>query len=744
MIMKKSKSGHALLLTLGLICITATLLGAVFTITSAEARFMRYSTSRAQAIAYADGLLETMYDQWRVDFSKVQDSGTSSTTEPRTMGMTGNQLMNGISSNSPPIPAMVTQPSGYTPPSATIAVATPAPAVTAMVFTGTPPVLLADFTGALQPSMENGTPSRLRGRMLYQAEASVSFPAGGGTQTVTVKRMFTRSGQNIFDNFLLSSQPVTEIDPGALMTINGPVYAGGSLYIPTNNLNFLQGVTATGPISVGFAPTDPRPTQPNPPVASTPSWPANNPPQNGNPQSLLGIPMSALDSNFTDGVIYNDIDSDGNRNNNGFHEIVEMQVTPGTTSPDPLQTSTATGGAASDRLAMNADFRITIDVNNNVTIYKGSDPTNATANTTALTSSDPAYSTLMSAITTNTTLYDGRVGDFVRTVNVNVGVITAAVNTATSSGLATGFDVVHANNQPDGVLLYIQDTSAGTSVTTNGLGVNPTNGSLTYTTKSAGTGLNSTTTPTATPLSATSSGARGIRLVNGGSIPNVGMSIVSPNPIYIQGDFNTGSATNYSTTTGATATAKALTVSNQPPSDGGSAYPSPTSDPTEIASGYPTSSSSAKPAAMVAADAVTILSNSWADGNSGLGIGSRTPTNTTVNAAIVAGNVPSSTSNVTGQGTAPNAAPNAVIGYSGGIENFTRLLENWGSVNLTIHGSFALLYDSEQATQPWPNTGTVYNAPNRRWFYDSILESSNPPGFPAAYTFSRGRWVPHS
>ncbi len=42
--------------------------------------------------------------------------------------------------------------------------------------------------------------------------------------------------------------------------------------------------------------------------------------------------------------------------------------------------------------------------------------------------------------------------------------------------------------------------------------------------------------------------------------------------------------------------------------------------------------------AAIAADAVTILSNKWSDGNStsGLTSGSRNPSNTTINAAIVA------------------------------------------------------------------------------------------------------------
>jgi len=61
-------------------------------------------------------------------------------------------------------------------------------------------------------------------------------------------------------------------------------------------------------------------------------------------------------------------------------------------------------------------------------------------------------------------------------------------------------------------------------------------------------------------------------------------------------------------------------------------------------------------------------------------VSSRVASSTTVNTAIVAGNVPTTSSS-----------------YSGGIENFTRFHEDWGSAYFTIYGALALLFDSEQA-----------------------------------------------
>ena len=64
------------------------------------------------------------------------------------------------------------------------------------------------------------------------------------------------------------------------------------------------------------------------------------------------------------------------------------------------------------------------------------------------------------------------------------------------------------------------------------------------------------------------------------------------------------------------------------------------------------------------ADSITILSANWNDGTT-----SKMPTasTTTVNAAMLEGIVRSTNSN-----------------YSGGVENFLRLLENWSSVHPVV------------------------------------------------------------
>lgn len=669
---RHAQSGVALMAVLFMIAVMAAAIGTIYSVTMTEGRLMRHSVNRARATAYGDGVVQFLFDQWRMVSSSTQDA------TQRKYGFTATELIS-ASTATPPLALPLVAPNSSQ---------LPAPDGVSLVSWSVTPVdpmlkpLANSSTRAIQ---ETGTFSRMRVRTYYMCQVKVAY----GIDTVVLKRPFIRIGRNIFDNFLFSTQPITEIHPGAAMYVNGTVYAGGDLYTGTSNLNFLQDVTYTGNWSIAYAPGDPHASTP-----SSPSWPSNNPPHIGAQQKLLDTPISSLDPHFTNGTIADDTDSDGNLNNDGYHEIVEEHVSTGTTGPDPLQTD-ASGG--SERMADNADYRIYIDASNSVTIYKG-------ASTSAMTStSNPTeYAALMGAITTNTTLSDGREGDNVRLVNVDVGKLATAVNLAAST-----YDSVGNN---DGLLIYIKDTSAGSSVTTAGYsGYSVSQQTAGYYKASGGT-------------SVTSTSKRGIRLINGGTLPDAGLSIATPNPVYIQGDYNSGATTNYGTINNSTSTTgKALTVTNQPASDGSGAYPSGTSSPVETSGTY------TKKMSAIIADAVSILSNSWSDANSTATLtgGSRNPSNTTVNTAIVAGNVPTTSS-----------------AYSGGVENFPRLLENWnGSTYLTIHGSFGMLYDSEQATSPWKATGNYYNAPSRRWFFDTSLQDKNPPGFPLAYTYSMGGWA---
>jgi hypothetical protein len=173
---------------------------------------------------------------------------------------------------------------------------------------------------------------------------------------------------------------------------------------------------------------------------------------------------------------------------------------------------------------------------------------------------------------------------------------------------------------------------------------------------------------------------KGIRLVNGATLPTDGLTVASQNPVYIQGDYNTSG--------------------------------------TRVSSA-------------VFADGVTILSNSWSDSASGGGLSGRVASDTTVNTAIVAGFMPSGWT---------NPVTNATYGYSGGLNNFPRFLEDWKGKTFTYTGSMIELFNSQIATGEW-DTGSIYNPPKRVWSFDDNFIDHAPPGSLTAVSLTRGSFA---
>lgn len=133
----------------------------------------------------------------------------------------------------------------------------------------------------------------------------------------------------------------------------------------------------------------------------------------------------------------------------------------------------------------------------------------------------------------------------------------------------------------------------------------------------------------------------------------------------------------------------------------------------------------AKKGSALLCDAITFLSPSWNDGNSSLSLSNRTPSNMSVNACIMTGHVPSTDGG----------------GYSGGLENLLRFLENWSGKTVTYRGSMIDLWFSRYARTPW-SYGSFYTAPNRNWGFDTDLLDPDhwPPGTPKVHTVQRGAW----
>jgi hypothetical protein len=179
-----------------------------------------------------------------------------------------------------------------------------------------------------------------------------------------------------------------------------------------------------------------------------------------------------------------------------------------------------------------------------------------------------------------------------------------------------------------------------------------------------------------------------VRVTNGQYLPGDGLTLATPLPLYVKGNYN----------------APDLTVGL-------------------------TNTSQTVPASLVS-DAVTILSSSWVDTATGtVNLGLRQAADTTVNAALLSGIVPSVTIN--GQAH-----------YSGGVENYTRFLEDWSNNTFTYNGSMVVMFPSRYATGYFISPGTYYRPPKRDWAFDTNFLDMNklPPATPQVKRLQRSAW----
>ena len=198
-----------------------------------------------------------------------------------------------------------------------------------------------------------------------------------------------------------------------------------------------------------------------------------------------------------------------------------------------------------------------------------------------------------------------------------------------------------------------------------------------------------------------------VLLVNGTQLPSTtdpggsgrttsGLTVVTPQPLYVKGNYNVQTATS-----------------------------------AALASAGTANTTFTYPAALMG-DAITVLSSSWNDANytASTSVNSRPAASTTVNAAALEGIVQST--NVSGQNY-----------YSGGIENFLRLEENWSSSTiLTYNGSIVVMFPSIYATSFWQVPGNYYNPPTRHWGFDVNFNTPSklPPLTPEFHKIIRYTW----
>ena len=493
-----------------------------------------------------------------------------------------------------------------------------------------------------------------------------------------------------------------EINPGSLMTINGRVHSNYNLWATGSSagspLNFNGTVDASGLVTNTPSPLDPQNfghrsgnvnyADTNSPVSNADSLtlPVGNS-TNNNPvyvKAILDLPPAGMaaplpNAYSTNGQIYtyNEADlivsnSPSGINGNSSSDVLTIlyqnpnRVMPLTVvAPDLMSTQTITSNAYVTSLSYVTNMIPVTTYTTNIVYYttgkkKGqiqsitiTPHTSYVSQVVAQTVTNvvTSYVTITNryySFVTNQTFYDYRESKTVQAVQVDVGLLNAWLTNATTTG----------GKQ------YEQLNNSGSD--------------------SKGHDINSIYVYNS--VSEDNSTLPAVRVTDGAQLPSDGLTVATPMPIYVKGDYNI--------TTDGTHKSQSL---------GDTTYTVP---------------------AALMGDAITVLSGSWKDTyDASTSLSLRTPVNVCINAATMEGIVPSDGSN-----------------YSGGVENFMRLLENWSSsTTVTYNGSIVVMFPSQYATSPWGKSG-VYGVPTRKWGFDAKFTEQGglPPMTPQLKATIRG------
>ena len=435
-----------------------------------------------------------------------------------------------------------------------------------------------------------------------------------------------------------------EINPGAVMTVNGPVHSNVHIWATGSSssapLTFSNEVEAAQMATNVPSPLDPQ-----------------NVGRHGN------VIYADANSPLSDYASLN-LPIGGTTNNNPTNVLGILNLPSSSNAPPNYTSAYSTNGMiyfanASDLIVSNAWNGTNNTKGTNITVYY-QNPNNSPNYITQVQGDVPvatngsgtnAVVVYNYSWVTNSTYYDYRESDTVQAVNIDVGKLNTWLSNSNSRG---GAQYNTLNNSGS--------ASKGHSI--NSIYV-----------------LNN--------VNMTASTLPAVRLVDGQQLPPAGLTVSTPDPLYVLGNYNT-------TTNGSTfSTTLGDTKNTQP--------------------------------ASLLGDSITILSTPWSDSyGTNTTLSSRAAgADTTINAAALEGIVPSNGTN-----------------YSGGVENFLRLEQDWSSHTLTYNGSIVVMFPSQHATNAWITPGTYYQAPNRKWGFDTNFMASGrlPPLTPTVKATIRGNW----
>jgi hypothetical protein len=461
-----------------------------------------------------------------------------------------------------------------------------------------------------------------------------------------------------------------EINPGGNMVINGKVVANGPIWVdPPSSLTFRDTVSTTSnTVTYTRNPDDPTSPTPNPnvfylnqdgtvnsngPVTSATSLTMPVGTNADGTSAILQLPPAGTNPNSQNGqqYLYNQADliisNSASGNLTAYFQDSNNAVR---LTPIPYNVGTVVAQTVTNGFTTTYSTNITSQTSghgrNQTTTYT----TNVTSTTTPITSTTYTTNLTTYSFVTNVSFYDYRESKTVQAVQLDVGALTNWLNNPSTTGGSTfnNEDDYDNGHSIDSVYLYNNAPSD-------------------------------------------SSDLPAVRVADGATLPSSGLTVVTPQPLYVLGNYNlnNGSATPGNTDTTYTA-----------------------------------------PAALMG-DAITILSTDWSDSyNANTSLNSRNAGNTTINAATYEGIVQSTIANGTKH-------------YSGGAENFLRLLENWSGDTLTYNGAIVVMFQSQYATNFWQNTGAYYQVPTRDWGFDQnfLNQKKLPPLTPTVKAMQRLQWT---
>lgn len=438
-----------------------------------------------------------------------------------------------------------------------------------------------------------------------------------------------------------------EILPGPLMNLNGPIHVNGSLYLGSNaTLNI------RGRVSVSNEPD------------GSPNFLFRRRKNNTSCQGTVNIatakgsnpPLSEMTcAGVTQFTSATDVSTW-----NGLVEIGANYLDvppPEAIDPDPVNPDAKYWQKADLRIVMEVDAAGTpgaIEVRNNMNEVSTSATTALQANCLA------ANPTLAGAVAPSTTFYNHREGKQIVMLNVD---LQSLFTCASTHGLMDA-DPVTSNpkalndDSEGGLVWYFTVEGPNSNVNVNNP---PPTGQKRSNTGPARDGNN-----------------YGIRIRNGHEFPSAvkGLTIVTDQAVYIQGDYNS--------------------VNKRP--------------------------------ASFLSDSLNVLSNAWnitTESTVSAGaLSGRVATPTAINAAFLSGT--DSTGN-SDSGSSGQSNP-----YNGGLENYPRFHENWSGQNLTYRGSFVSLGRARRVDGQWGSQS--YAPPGRAWNFDQDFSRADglPPMTPQA------------